>query len=79
MQHKGSYGAVTMVTDEGEDEEWHGAELLSTGSNTGRGSGEFLRRGVSWGESVDNASTVGERRVQDLKGTEQDIEFIVPL
>lgn len=30
MQREWSYGVVTMVTDEGEDEKWHGAELSST-------------------------------------------------
>lgn len=28
-QRKWSYGTVTIVTDEGEDEEWHGTGLLS--------------------------------------------------
>lgn len=38
-----------MVTNEDEDEKRHATERLSTGSNTGRGSGWTLRRGVSWG------------------------------
>lgn len=82
MQHEWSYGVVTMVTDEGEDEKWHGAERLSTAPpapNTGRGSGWFLRWGVSWGASADTvAVAAGAWQGQDLKGIatsmEQEIE-----
>lgn len=57
-----------VLTDEDEDEKGHSAERSSTGSDTGRGSGWTLLRGVSWGVSVDNMSTAQTWLREGLKG-----------
>lgn len=81
-QRKWSYGAVTIVTDEGEDEEWHGAGLLYTTPhpvlhpNTGRGSGGFLRRGAFWRARAASQGYCHSPRIRRFEVYSATVEFI---